>query len=384
MTTRLRVGHVTTCRSDYGPAYWLIHDLAHHDAFELALFVGGAHLSDAHGHTVDEISRDGWPIAARVPFLDADGRPTPRALAAALAGFGSAFEAAQLDIVVLYGDRIELLPIAVAAMSHGIPIVHLCGGDITEGALDDQVRHALTKLAHVHFPSTAESAARVLQMGESAWRVHHVGDPALDHFTRGDRADLAELVGVLGFTPDVRTLLVTLHPTTLALDGVEAEVGALVAALEAYDGSVVITAPAPDPGADVIRAALEALAQRRPQTVFVPSLGSRRYRALLPVVGAMVGNSSSGLIEAATAGLPVVNIGTRQAGRERGHNVIDVPGDRDQILAAIAKASSAEFRGSLAGATNPYGDGTASAQIVRVLSALPARDKLLAKAFVTP
>ncbi|MEO6771869.1 MAG: UDP-N-acetylglucosamine 2-epimerase [Kofleriaceae bacterium] len=375
---------MTTCRSDYGPAYWLIHELAHHDAIALSLFVGGAHLSPHHGHTVDEIERDGWPIAARVPFLGDDGRPTPRALADALAGFAAAFEAATLDAIVLYGDRIELLPIAVAAMSHAVPIVHLCGGDLTEGALDDQVRHAITKLAHVHFPSTARSAARVLQMGESAWRVHHVGDPALDHFTRGDRADLVELAGVLGFVPDPHTLLVTLHPTTLALDGVEAEVGALVAALEAYTGSVVITAPAPDPGAEVIRVALEQLAQRRPRTAFVPSLGSRRYRGLLAAVGAMVGNSSSGLIEAATAGLPVVNIGDRQAGRERGANVIDVPGGRDQILAAIRRALEPEFRASIAGAPNPYGDGTAAARIVRVLAALPPRATLLAKAFVTP
>lgn len=378
MTTRLRVGHVTTCRSDYGPAYWVIHELFHTAAIEPLLFVGGAHL--ARDHTVDEIATDGWNITARIPFLGEAHEPSPHALGAALAGFGDAFDAARPDVVMLYGDRLELLPIATAATARSIPIVHICGGDVTEGAIDDQVRHAVTKLAHVHFPSTTSATARLLQMGEEPWRVHHVGDPALDHFVRGERSDGADLPPLLGFVPDRNTLLVTLHPTTLAPDRDEGR--ELVAALETYGGSIVITAPAPDPGSEAIRTELVGLAQRRPHTTFVESLGSRRYRALLPLIGAMVGNSSSGLIEAPMAGLPVVNIGRRQAGRDRGRNVIDAEPTRAAIGAAIATALAPAFRSSFAGQPNPYGTGDAAVQITRVLATLPDRATLLAKRFV--
>ena len=384
MTTQVRVAHATTCRSDYGPAYWLIHELFHDSRIDPLLLVGGAHLSRRHGHTVDEIEKDGWPIAARIPFLGEDDAPSPAALAAALSGFGEALARLAPQLLVLYGDRIELLPIATAALLQSIPIAHVCGGDVTEGAIDDQVRHALTKLAHVHFPSNARSARRILQMGEEPWRVHDVGDPALDQFVRGDRADEAELTARLGFTPDRSTLLVTFHPTTVEPEHVATEAVELSAALAAQPGAIVITAPAPDPGSEVIRAELQRLAQTRPRTTFIESLGSRAYRGLLPLVGAMVGNSSSGIIEAPCVGLPVVNIGQRQAGRDRAANVIDVAAERQAIGDGIARALSPQFRASLAGITSPYGSGKgdASSAIVAALATLPPASKLLAKVFV--
>ena len=383
MTTRLRVGHVTTCRSDYGPAYWLIHDLFHTPSIEPLLFVGGAHLAVHQGETVREIERDGWSIAARIPFLGADGEASPHALAAALSGFGDAFDATSPDLVILYGDRVELLAAATAATVRAIPIAHICGGDITEGAIDDQVRHAVTKLAHVHFPSTTSATQRLLQMGEEPWRVHHTGDPALDHFTRGERSNPAELEDVLGFIPDRSTLLVTMHPTTLDLGSNATAASELVEALRAYAGPIVITAPAPDPGSEVVRSALAELATSRPSTVFVESLGSRRYRSLLPQIGAMVGNSSSGLIEAPEAGLPVVNIGSRQAGRDRGANVIDVEPTSRAIGMGIARALDPVFRSTFVGRPNPYGNGTAARSIVELLAKLPDRTTLLRKRFVT-
>jgi UDP-hydrolysing UDP-N-acetyl-D-glucosamine 2-epimerase len=377
----MRVACVTTSRSDYGPWYWVLHELFRDPRFEPLLLVGGAHLSTAAGNTVEEIERDGWPITGRVPFLDTSG-DSARATAAALAGFSERFVHSRPDLIVLYGDRFELLPIATAAVLTRTPLAHLCGGDVTEGALDEQIRHAVTKMAHVHLTSSARSARRILQMGEEAWRVHDVGDPALDHFRRSSRAGDEELTAALGFVPDATTLLVTFHPPTLTPERAEVQARALAAALEAYPGRAIITGPAPDPGSDAVRSVLRALARTRPGTVFVESLGSHRYRGVLTRVGAVVGNSSSGLIEAACVPVPAVNVGDRQAGRDRGGNVIDVAPDRDRILDGIARALSPAFRAGLASLQNPYGDGEAAGRIVSVLADLPDRERLLRKRFV--
>ena len=378
---------MTTCRSDYGPAHWLIHDMFAAPRIEARLIVSGSHLSPQHGLTVDEIERDGWPIAERVDFyrdIGDDARTYGAALGFAATAFTDVFERLRLSAVVVLGDRLELLAIATAAVITRTPIAHVSGGDLTAGALDEQVRHAVTKMAHVHFPGTEESAARIRQMGEEAWRVHTVGDPALDHFRRGERSAIAELEELFGFGPNRDTLLVTQHPVTIAPDVSIKEAEELASALRQYRGPIVITAPGPDPGSADVRAIVTRLVNERRDTVFVESLGSRRYRAMLELVGAMVGNSSSGLIEAASTGLPVVNIGQRQQGRQRGANVIDSDANAAAITAAIERAMAPEFRASLIGLTNPYGDGRAAGQIVEVLSNLPPRARLLTKHFLTP
>jgi UDP-hydrolysing UDP-N-acetyl-D-glucosamine 2-epimerase len=288
---------------------------------------------------------------------------------------------------VLYGDRLELLPIATAAVIAHVPIAHVSGGDITEGAIDEQVRHALTKMAHLHFPHTPGATRRVLQMGEEPWRVTTVGDPLLDAFVHGPRPTPDALADTLGFVPDARTLVVTFHPPTLELDALPAQLDALCTALNRYDGSVVITAPAPDPGADMIRESLTALARSRPRTVFVESLGGYRFRGLLHCAGAVVGNSSSGLIEAPAAQLGAVNLGARQHGRERAANVIDAPLEPDAITAAIHTALSPAFRASLAHVTSPYGRGDAAPTIARTIAralSTHTRDALLRKRFTEP
>jgi UDP-hydrolysing UDP-N-acetyl-D-glucosamine 2-epimerase len=290
----------------------------------------------------------------------------------------------QPDIVVLYGDRLELLPIATAAVLTRTPIAHVCGGDVTEGALDEQVRHAVTKMAHLHFPSTPLSARRVRQMGEDPTRIHCVGDPALDHFVHGEHASPNELTELLGFTPDHRTLLITLHPETASGSTMSLQSAEFCSALQDFEGSLVITAPAPDPGHQTVRTAMERLASQHPRAVFIESLGSRRYRGLLKRVGAMAGNSSSGIIEAASVPLPVVNVGDRQAGRERAPNVIDVPFNASAIRQALQTALSQQFRQSLQRLNNPYGDGNAAQRITAVLKALPPRDELLRKRWFQP
>lgn len=375
-----RVAYFTTARSDYGPAYWVIRDLAADARVDLRLAVSGSHL----GGTIGEIEKDGFDIAARldVPLGGNDALSHAGTASALLAAAARFLERERVDIAVVYGDRYELLAIAAAAAITRTPLAHICGGDVTEGAIDEQVRHAVTKVAHLHFPSTARSAERVLQMGEEPWRVHMTGDPALDHFTRGRHASIDELENLLGFRPDRGTLVVTFHPPTLEPESAGAHARALADALRQFDGSVVITAPAPDPGAAAVRAELERLASERPRTRFVDSLGSARYRGLLQCAGAVVGNSSSGLIEAGCVPLPAVNIGSRQAGRERGHNVIDVQPDTGAIVVGIEQALDPAFVASLSPNDHPYGDGRAARRIVDVLAALPDRNILLKKRFV--
>jgi UDP-hydrolysing UDP-N-acetyl-D-glucosamine 2-epimerase len=384
-TAPVRVAYVTTSRSDYGPAYWLLHDLFADSRFVPLLIVAGSHLSAAHGETITEIEQDGFAIARRIDFLrDAgdDGLGFSLGLGRGLAGMGAALDALRPDVLVMLGDRLELLAMAGAAVSMRVPIAHISGGDVTEGALDEQVRHAVTKMSHVHFPGTELAGTRIRRMGEEGWRVHVVGDPALEHFRRAPRGTVPALAQRVGFMPDRRTLLVTLHPETASGDNGAALLDALVTSLEAYQGSLLITAPAPDPGHERIRARLAALVAGRTDAAFVDSLGSTRYHTALALVGAMVGNSSSGLIEAASVSLPVVNVGVRQQGRERGANVLDAGATGAAISAAIARATSAEFRDSIKGMINPYGDGGSSARIRNVLAELPDRGALLTKRFV--
>ena len=379
---KIRIAYITTARSDYGPSYWLIHDLFADERFEMNLLVGGSHLSARHGMTVEEIEKDGWPIAARIPFLEEENNDLAlgRACGKALAAYTEMLADLKPEILVVYGDRYELLPIVSAAVITRTPIAHICGGDVTEGAMDDQVRHAITKMAHLHFPSTETSAARILQMGEEPWRVSWVGDPAVDQFVRGSHASADELAADLGFHPDRSTLLATFHPLTLETDDVPRQAAELSAALRNYAGPVVITALRRS-RADAIRDEWERLIQTRPQTAFVESLGSYRYRGLLRLAGAMVGNSSSGLNEAPCVPLPVVNIGRRQQGRDRAANVINVAPERTAIEQGIALALSDEFRRSLRGIVNPYGDGHAASRIVDLLYSLSRHEQLKNKKF---
>jgi len=375
----IKVAYITTARSDYGPSYWLIHDLFADNRFETVLGVGGSHLSRRHGYTVQEIEKDGWPIATRMPFLEEEDGDVfhGRAAGRAVTVFSEFF-------AKVHGDRYEHLAIALAAIVTRTPLAHISGGDVTEGAIDDQVRHAITKTAHLHFPSTKQSAERIQQMGEEAWRIHPVGEPALDHFVRGKYASADELARVLGFMPGHDTLLVTFHPVTLELEDMARQVRELTGTLREYAGHVIITSPAPDPGGTLIRNELEVLANSCNRILFIESLGSYQYRGLLRLVGALVGNSSSGLVEAPSIPLPVVNIGRRQEGRQKAANVIEVPAEKAALLQGIEQALSPAFRDSLSGLKNPYGDGHSAQRIVSVLASLPDRASLIRKRFCSP
>jgi UDP-hydrolysing UDP-N-acetyl-D-glucosamine 2-epimerase len=382
-----RIAVVTSSRADYGFLKPVLTDIQARPELALRLLVTGSHLDERLGGTVREIEDDGFPIHARVPL--GGGVSTPGAMAQALGRCVSAF--AQLfaqdppDLLAVIADRYEMFGAAVAAVTSGLPVAHISGGDLTEGVMDDAFRHALTKLCHLHFPSNALSAARIRQMGEEPWRIHVVGDPCLDALANTTWLSNAELAQRLDLSPAEwePPLLVTLHPVAPGPEAVERQVAHVRAALDAYAGLVVMTAANGDPGGERINAALQGYAGRRPKTRFVTSLGWVAYVSLMRRARAMVGNSSSGLLEAPSFELPVVNIGDRQRGRLRAANVIDVPDEPAAIRDGLARALSAEFRRTLQGLANPYRDGRSAQKIVEVLAAVELSSRLRLKEFQT-
>jgi UDP-N-acetylglucosamine 2-epimerase (non-hydrolysing) len=377
------IGVVTVARSDYGHLTPLLRELQDAPDVDLMVYVAGSHLAARFGHTARLVEADGWPIAARVDMdIDADD---PGAIAAAtgrgVTGFARQFASRTPDLLVVLGDRYEMLSAAVAALPFALPVAHLHGGEVTEGAIDEQIRHAITKLSHVHFPAAEPYAARIRQLGEEPWRVHCCGAPGLDRLQTQAIVSRQALAERLELGLGHPTVLATFHPETLAAADVPRQVEELVGALEKLPGDLVITAPGADTAHRAVTTALEKLAARRPATRLVAALGDEVYCSLLREVDVMVGNSSSAIIEAPTFGLPAVNIGERQRGRLRAANVIDVGHDRAAIRAAIERALDPTFRRSLAGLVNPYGDGHAAPRIARVLREVELGPRLVRKRF---
>ena len=285
---------------------------------------------------------------------------------------------------MVLGDRFEMLAAAVAALPFALPVAHIHGGEVTEGAMDNQIRHAISKLAHLHFVSAPVHADRLVRMDEEPWRIHMVGAPGLDRLQSTPPMTRKKLARQLGLPLADPWIIVTFHPVTLEHRDTGRHVEELVAALETVAGGVVVTYPNADTAHRTIIDALEGFARRCPHVRLVPSLGDRAYVSLLEHAAAMVGNSSSGLIEAPSFGLPVVNIGSRQRGRLRGANVIDVGYDRDEILRGIEAALAPGFRERLRDAPNPYGDGHAAPRIVEILRRVPLDARLIQKRSIDP
>ena len=331
----------------------------------------------AAGMTADVVTVDAAP---------ADDTPlaVAHATGAATTRFADAFAALRPDAVLLIGDRFETLAAASAATLMNLPIAHVHGGEITEGAIDEQLRHAITKMSHLHFVAGEAQAARVVQMGEEPWRVTVSGAPGLDNLAAAQLWDRAKIEAAIGLSLAEPPLLVTYHPETLALGELASQVEQLIGALDAQSRPVIVTAPNVDAGNRVVRERLQAWAGSRANAVFVESLGVIGYWSMMAVSAAMVGNSSSGIIEAASVGLPVVDIGDRQRGRDRGANVLHAAHRRDEIIAAITKATSPDFRAAAKAMANPYGDGHAAPRIAKVLKARTADRALLTKRFHVP
>jgi UDP-N-acetylglucosamine 2-epimerase (non-hydrolysing)/GDP/UDP-N,N'-diacetylbacillosamine 2-epimerase (hydrolysing) len=375
-----RIGVVTTSRADYSHLYWPLRELAARPDIELGVFVLGAHLSPAFGSTIQEIERDGFPIQARIECLLGSDTDTGMAktIGIAMLGLADALTAWRPDILLLIADRYEMLAPASAALAMRIPIAHIEGGEVSQGAIDDAVRNALTKLAHIHFTSTETARLRVISMGEEPWRVHHAGAPSIDHLHRSQLLDRAALETRLGLTLSRPCVLAAWHPVTIH-NNTNAEADTLFAALARFEGQLIFVYPNSDAGGHGLIQRTHALASVRSATHIFVNLDAVTYWSLLAEVDAMIGNSSSGIMEAASFALPVVNVGMRQQGRERASNVIDVAANAAEIERALDRALSTQFQNSLAGMMNPYGTGTASQTIAQVLAESPL-DQLLIKA----
>lgn len=377
--TRRRIGVVTTSRADYSHLYWPLRELAADPRIELGVFVLGPHLSPQFGNTIAEIERDGFPIRARIECLLSSDSDTGMAktIGIAIQSLADALTAWRPDLLLLIADRYEMLAPAAAAVALRIPIAHIEGGEISQGAIDDQVRNAITKLAHIHFTSTETARRRVIAMGEEAWRVHRAGAPSLDHLRRSKLLNRKVLEERLGLHFEPPTILVAWHPVTILRD-TNAEADALFRGLGDAEGQLIFVYPNTDAGSYALIERTRSLAKKRENTHIFINLDAVTYWSLLGQVDAMVGNSSSGIMEAASFGLPVVNVGIRQQGRERARNTIDVPADSGGIARGLRRALDPGFRKNLRGMKNPYGNGAAAKAILRVLAEVPL-DRILMK-----
>ena len=389
-----RIAVVTGTRAEFGLLQWLVEDIHRDPDLELLLVVTGAHLAPEHGKTVAEIEARGFPIARRIEMLLSDDSAVgaTKSMGVELFGLAEAWRDLRPDLLVLLGDRYEILAAAASGLMARIPMAHLHGGEVTLGAVDESIRHAVTKLCHLHFVAAEPYRARVIQMGENPAQVFTVGALGLDTLTRTALPGRPELEASLGFALGDPLFLVTQHPATAVAPPAEA-VGTpsamgsassgrngdrgteqILAALSAFpEATVVLTHPNADPGNSAIRETLESFAAHRPRTHLVSSLGQIRYLGLLKVATAVIGNSSSGLIEAPACGCPTVNVGPRQDGRLRATSVIDCPEDAAAIEAGIRRALSPEFRRTSLAQPSPYAGQDVAAKILSVLKTVDLR-----------
>jgi UDP-N-acetylglucosamine 2-epimerase (non-hydrolysing)/GDP/UDP-N,N'-diacetylbacillosamine 2-epimerase (hydrolysing) len=378
-----KIAVVTSSRADYGHLYWPLKDLSAANSVDLRIVAMGPHLSPEFGNTSQEIEKDGFTIDARIECLLSSDTDVGMAktIGVATLGLADLFGRMRPDLILLIADRYEMLAPASVALALRIPMAHIEGGEISEGAIDDAVRNALTKMSHIHFTSTYAARDRVISMGEESWRVHRAGAPSLDHLRRRTLLTREELESRLQLDLLKPPLLVAYHPVTLAADTI-GEANALFAALREVPDTIVFCYPNADAGSRALIEHTRTFLAARGRGKIFTNLDAITYWSLLRHVRMLIGNSSSGIMETASFALPTVNIGMRQQGRERARNVLDAAAEKASILKAIEIAQTAEFRESLAGMENPYGDGHASDKIVKVLTTVPLGRELLVKRHV--
>ena len=383
MTPVRTIGVVTGSRADYGHLLPVLRKIREAPDLALHLLVTGMHLAPEFGLTVRQVEADGFALGDRIEMLLSSDTPDgiARSMGLGTIGFAQSFSRLRPDLLVVLGDRFEIHAAALAALPFAIPVAHIHGGEVTSGVIDDALRHSITKLSHLHFAATEESARRVIQMGEEPWRVEVCGAPGLDQLRTIQPLDADALSTEYDLVLQPPPLLVTYHPVTLEPGQAERQVRELLGALEASGMPVVFTTPNADAGGRLITEALAEFVRAHPSARLLANLGTQAYWSLMRQAAAMVGNSSSGIIEAPSFGVPVINIGTRQQGRVRAGNVIDVGCCREEILDGIRTAVSPAFRARLKGMRNPYGDGHAAERIVKRLEAVALDEALIRKRF---
>jgi UDP-hydrolysing UDP-N-acetyl-D-glucosamine 2-epimerase len=377
------IGVVTTARSEYGLIRPLLRLIEDDPDLRLHLMVGGTHLSPQFGMTISEIEADGFEIQERIESIQQGDTPEDiaKAIGIGALGWAEVYARSQLDILVVLGDRFEMYAAALASVPFRIPLAHIHGGEVTEGALDDIWRHSITKMAHVHFVSTAEYGHRVRQLGEEDWRINVVGALSLDNARTVELLSREEIDRRFDVSLPERFLLVTFHSVTTEYEKAGPQCGELLAALDDIGLPVLFTMPNADSGGMVIREMIREFVSTNPKAKAVENLGTQGYLSVMNLALAMVGNSSSGVVEAAPFKLPVVNIGTRQKGRVLSANIINSDYGRAEIARAIGQATSEAFGDTLCTLKSPYGDGHAAERIVKVLKEIKLDQRLLTKAF---
>lgn len=395
-SARRRVAVVSSTRADWGLLCPVVKGLIERDDTDVRVIAANMHLEERYGMTVNEIEADGVKVWARVPMPsassehadDAPGLGAALGAAECLGGMAHVLAGMRPDLLLLLGDRYEMLAVASAATIMRVPVVHIAGGEISEGAIDDSIRHAITKLASLHLTATEENRRRVISMGEEEERVINTGAIGVHNFINGDSAPVAELEELTGISIGRSTLLVTFHPATLDSEPAATRIDALLEALDRFPQSgVIFTYPNNDPDGAVIIERINAYAKCRNSdaamtpVAVIPSLGRRRYLGALRCVGAVVGNSSSGIVEVPSAGIPTVDIGIRQRGRLCGASVIHCGDSAGEITSAIAYALSPEGQRMAREATNPYCRPDTLELMVKAIAETPL-EKLHGKRFV--
>jgi UDP-hydrolysing UDP-N-acetyl-D-glucosamine 2-epimerase len=374
------IAAITSSRSDYAHLRWLLHDLAKHPAIDLRVIALGPHLSPEFGHTGKEISENSSEAFTSVECLLSSDTDIGMAKTLGLATLGLADALGRIrpDLVLLIADRYEMLAPASVALTLRIPIAHIEGGEITSGAIDDAVRNAITKMSHLHFACTRTAQQRVIAMGEQLWRVSFSGSLSLDHLRRAKLLTKPQVEEKLGITLRKKTILALYHPVTLMKDTVQ-EAEEMLAALDGSKQQILFIYPNADAGSRKLIQKMESFVADNPESKLFVNLDHTTYLSLLKNVDLLIGNSSSGIIESTSLGIPTLNIGIRQRGREHAANVLDVPANRKEIRKAMQHALTPHFRRSIQNLENPYGDGHASQKITSVLAKTPLGPKLLFK-----
>jgi UDP-N-acetylglucosamine 2-epimerase (non-hydrolysing)/GDP/UDP-N,N'-diacetylbacillosamine 2-epimerase (hydrolysing) len=367
---------VTGTRAEYGLLSRLMRLIKESDQTELQIIATNMHLSPKYGNTYQEIEKDGFVIDKKIPILNEekdDANATIKSMAKALSGFADAYDELKPDLVVVLGDRYEILAAATAALIECIPIAHIHGGEITEGAYDDAIRHSITKMSHLHFTSTEEYRRRVIQLGEQPERVFYVGALGVENITSIPLMAKEEVEESIGFMIDRNTILVTYHPVTLSRVDVKTLIKDFLSALqERTNLRIVFTMPNSDNGGSIISKEIEQfVARNNDRAICFKSLGIKRYLSLMKQVSAVVGNSSSGILEAPSFRIPTLNIGDRQTGRVAAESVYNCAPDKVSILTGLDFIFSDAFKEKAAQAVNPYDKSGTAEAIFNVIKSYP-------------
>lgn len=365
-----KVAVFTGTRAEYGLLYWLLHDIQADADLKLQLIVSGSHLSPEFGLTFRQIESDGFDIQEKIEILLSSDSSvgTVKSMGLALIGLADSLSRLQPDVLILLGDRFEALAAAQAAMLMKIPVLHIHGGEITEGATDDAIRHAITKLSYLHATSTEAYRQRVIQLGEAPERVYNVGAIGLDHLTRSKLLSLPQLAEALSFNLQQPYFVVTYHPVTLADEPPESSFDALLQALDQFKHyQLIFTYPNADEGGRQIIDRLQQYAAAQPTRVLaIPSLGQLRYLSAIKHAAAVIGNSSSGIIEVPAFQVPTINIGSRQQGRLAAVSVLHCQVNAMEITHCIRIV----IKNGASHCDNPYGQGNSSGKIIKMIKQL--------------